>query len=895
MAVVTGTVAAGTAAGGATAGASASTGGATMPAGATITQATAAKRADSIRRLASVFIRSAEMKAVSDSELVDEFAAPIYAGLSAVPVGSTPTNTDVQVSSRPDSPVKDLLGTKGEAKVVADKIPDELKRTGQQMPLTVPVDKPHVMLGERPEIKELVDKYYDAPTIKDQLEAGNDQIVVERNLLEGKVTADGDKRTAMCLIEERVVDRKYLEHGNLTDLISEVRHGNVPTIRQIYLAIIDLTDLATFKVFSPLLARVKLEPATYRLRQLTADFERKSLESTLPRGESDKTLLDRKVEKRSWFKTDHVTEKIDHRDVETSKQLEIAVVNVTNTCTIDLYKDSIDAFMARRAELADIFAESDAIARIENTLPREAIASINKSAMAWVQENVQISTSQYTTVETFNRYWTDLGGFLGKKIEMSDKHVTNTVKSSVSEYLSASDIINLNDIKSYQQAMEKFAPLQKTMSMEFDPKIVETYIAPGEGVTFDEGWITYIPGGSIVNLGVKVDLGSKLTGWDFFWAGVDVASIALAVVTFGASSGVVAGTKTAGVAAGKGVAKVAAKGVVKTTIKQTGRIAVKNVSKIGAKAAAKQTGRVAVKATAKATTKKAVKGTAKAAIKTTAKGTVKPLTVNTAKKASVAGARDVPRKGAKAGVEGGVKQIGKIKISNPGRVGTKAKLPVDVSTPDVTYKNIPRTGKYDGIPGDSLYHPNPKAVPSNPKVNPHGKTNARILKENGMKDGIPFEKGYPDFSPASKATVDIEKMGTIRSVNMGRADSLLAQQVREGKVGSAIERNLQKMGVDLKKATKGDISRMRKEFGLTWHEHQNKHTMQLIQKELHGTVPHKGGISALKEEARLVANGSSGAAAGVVQASSGNLGVMPTLAAAGSVSRGARTAAFQNN
>ena len=882
MAVVTGTAVAGTAAGGATAGASTSTGGAAMSAGATTTQATTAKRADSIRRLASTFIRSAEMKMVGDSELVDEFASPIYAGLSAVPVGSTPTITEGQVSGKPDSSVKDLLGAKGEAKVEADKIPDELKRTGQQMPLTVPVDKPHVMLGERPEIKELVDKYYDAPTIKDQLEAGNDQIVVERNLLEGKVTVDGDKRTAMCLIEERVVDRKYLEHGNLTDLISEIRHGNVPTIRQIYMAIIDLTDLATFKVFRPLLARVKLEPATYRLRQLTADFERKSLESTLPRDKSDKTLLDRKVEERSWFKTDHVTEKIDHRDVETSKQLEIAVVNVTNTCTIDLNKDSIDAFMARRDELADIFAESDAIARIENTLPREAIASINKSAMAWVQENVQTSTSQYTTVETFNRYWTDLGAFLGKKIEMSDKHVTNTVKSSVAEYLSASDIINLNDIKSYQQAMEKFAPLQMTMSMEFDPKIVETYIAPGEGVTFDEGWITYIPGGSIVNLGVKCDLGSKLTGWDFFWAGVDVASIALAAVTLGTSSGVVAGAKTAGIAAAKGVGKAVAKGVAKVAIKQTGRIAVKSASKIGAKAAAKQTGRVAVKATAKSTAK------------TAAKGTAKSTAANAAKNAA-ADTRVITEKGAKAGAEGGVKQTGKIKISNSGKAGTKAKPSVDVSTPDVTYKNIPRTGKYDGIPGDSLYHPDPKAVPSNPKVNPHGKTNAQILKENGMKDGIPFEKGYPNFTQASKATVDIEKMGTIRSVNMGRADSLLAQQAREGKVGSAIEQNLRKMGVDPKNATKGDISRMRKEFGLTWHEHQNKQTMQLIQKELHGTIPHKGGISALKEEAKLAANGSSGAAAGVVQASSGNLGAMPTLAVAGSVSRGARAAISQNN
>jgi len=96
-------------------------------------------------------------------------------------------------------------------------------------------------------------------------------------------------------------------------------------------------------------------------------------------------------------------------------------------------------------------------------------------------------------------------------------------------------------------------------------------------------------------------------------------------------------------------------------------------------------------------------------------------------------------------------------------------------------------------------------------------------------------------------------MSVNRSANMGRADSLLAQQVREGKAGSTIESNLKKMGVDPKNVTKGDVSRMRKEYGLTWHEHQNKQTMQLIQKELHGTIPHKGGISALKQEANIAA------------------------------------------
>ena len=897
MEAITGTVAA----------TSAATSASAASGGVTVSAATAAKQADAIRRLASVFIKSAEMKVIGESEIVDEFASPIYAGLAAVPTGSTPKTQGLtaftaggsmpELVATPTPPIPGmpeikpgdrttggLIVTNGEPLNVENVPTKGSVPTNRPAPMPQTKDSALVLSVEKPEVKELVDRYYDAPTIKDQLEAGNDKIVIERKLLDEKVVVNGDKRTACCIIEERVVDRRYLEHGNLTDLISEVRHGHIPTIRQLYLAIIDLADLATFKVFRPLLARVKVESATYRLRQLSADLERKTLEPTLKRETESQVKLDRKEEHRSWYKTDHVIEKIGHTDVETKKEVEIVAMNVTDLCTVEMNHGAIEGFLTRRSELDSMFGDSNSLVRIENMLPPEAITEINRSAMAWVRENLCSRTSEYTTVETFNRYKVDLDGFLGKKIEMSDKQVTERVQINLTEYLSPSDKISLEHIDTYQQALEKFASVQKTMELKFDPQIVNTYVAPGEGVTFDDGWLTYIPGGSIVNLGVKADLGAKITGMDAFWAAVDVATIALAVITLGTSSSVVAGAKTAGIVAAKGVGKAVAKGVTKATIKQTGRIAVKNASKIGAKAATRQTGRIAAKVTAKPTAKAA------------AKGTVKSTAVNTAKKvATAADARAVTEEVAKTGFEGGVKQTGKIKINNSGTAGSKAKPSVDVSKPDVTYKNIPRTGKYDGVPGDSLYHPDPKAVPSNPKVNPHGKTNAQILRENGMKDGIPFEKGHPNFSAAAKATVNLDKMGTIRSVNMGQADSLLAQQVREGKAGSAIEKNLRKMGVDLKNATKGDVSRMRKEFGLTWHEHQNKHTMQLISKELHGTIPHKGGISALKEEAKLVANVSSGAEAGVVHTSSGNSGVLPTLAAAGSVSKGARVAISQNN
>lgn len=772
MAVVTGTVAT-VAAGSASADATVASVGGTH-----LSAAAAAKQFDAIRELASAFIKSAAMAVVRESEIVDEFAAPIYAGLA--------------MTMSPKSVVAGAAITKIGAS------------------------------GASPEAQTLLTKCYPTPTVEEQLAEGRDQIVVERNLLEEKVVDTGDKPTVRCVIEERVIDRKYLEHGHLTDLISEVRHGNIPTIRQIYLAFIDLMDLATFEVFRPMLQKLELEPARYRLRELSANLERKPLVPTLEREEKSRELIDRKVDERSWYKTDHVTERAKHTDVETKKETEIVTMNVSDKVTTEMSKEDVDKLKAEKRALATnmtIFNENPRAATIR--IPPEKIAQDNRYSMAWMKETVYKRTTEYTTDETFNRYGVDLGGFLGKKIEMSDKKVTEQAQTTYSEYSSPSGEISLSDVNTNQQAMAKFASLQQTRSVKLDPVVVNRYIEPSEGVTFEDGWITYVPLGSIVDLGIKKDLGCKLTGWDWFWAGFDAASIALAVATFGSSTAI----SSAGAAAAR-VGAAVGKGVAKATVKAS------------AKAAAKASAKAAVKASTKALPKAMIKQTGKVAFKNTGEMGLK------AGRSAVGGIRG----GAKVGAKNAV-QTGRVAaIKNPGAAGAKAKPAVDVSKPVTTYKNIPKTGKWDGVPGDSKFHPDPKAVPSNPKVNPGGKTCEQILRENGL-DGVPYVKGHPDFGKATKATVKIDRMVLDRQANFAKADSLLAQQVRNGKATAEIEKCLQKMGVDIKNVSKGDISRMRKQFGLTWHEHQNMKTMQLLPKELHGSLPHSGGISALRQEA----------------------------------------------
>lgn len=790
------------------------------PGGGTISAPTTAKQLEAMRRIASIFIKNAEMTVVGESEIVDEFAPAIYAGIAAAPTGILSTETSKAGLYAPEMVAMPTLSSSemnptDPTMRESDGPNQKTLVSGQPIQTS---NETSVLPVEKNEVKELVNRYYATPTIEDQLKSGCDKVVVERTLRDEKVVVNGGKRTAICLIEEQVVDRKYLEHGHLTDLISEVRHGNIPTIRQVYLAIIDLADLATFKIFRPLLNRVKMEARTYRLRQLSADLEGKVLEPTTEREKEPPVIVDRKTERRPWYKTDHVTEKIIHTDVETKKEVEIVALNITEHCTVEMNHDAIEGLLSRRSESNDMFGDSNSLVRIENMLPPETITEINRSAMVWVRENLCSTTSEYTTVETFNRYKVDLDGFLGKKVEMSDKQITERVQTNITEYLSPSDKISLEHIDTYQQALEKFASVQKTMELKFDPQIVNTYVAPGEGVTFDDGWLTYIPGGSIVNLGVKADLGAKITGMDVFWAGVDVATFALAVVT---SAG-----------------KVAVKPVIHGGVKGAAKVTAKESVKVAAKTTVKQTGRVAIHNTGKVGTKKVAMQTAKTEASTTAKTVV--------------------GKEMRAGAANGIKQSGKLKINHAGTAGAKTRPSVDISHPDVTYKNIPRSdGKWVGQPGNSVFHPDPKSIPANPNTNPYGKTASQILKENYMSDGVKFKNGYPDLSPAAKERVKIANMSADRAKNFAQGDSILAEKLRAGKADQSFVQMLERNGIDPKYVTKGDIARFRGDAGLTWHEHQDMKTMQLLSKELHSMIPHSGGIAKVKQEILAIHPGSS--------------------------------------
>ena len=136
---------------------------------------------------------------------------------------------------------------------------------------------------------------------------------------------------------------------------------------------------------------------------------------------------------------------------------------------------------------------------------------------------------------------------------------------------------------------------------------------------------------------------------------------------------------------------------------------------------------------------------------------------------------------------------------------------------------IPRTGgKWEGEEGNSKWCPDKDTVPGDRNgTNPEHKTWGDILEKYDI-DGIPFKDGEPDFSAVERGTVEIDDFTDDRSSNFDQADQKMAEQ---------------------RGCTPEEVAAWRKEHGYTWHECKDCKTMQKVPTEVHGNVPHSGGVS----------------------------------------------------
>ena len=93
-------------------------------------------------------------------------------------------------------------------------------------------------------------------------------------------------------------------------------------------------------------------------------------------------------------------------------------------------------------------------------------------------------------------------------------------------------------------------------------------------------------------------------------------------------------------------------------------------------------------------------------------------------------------------------------------------------------------------------------------------------------DGIEFKDGFPVFDEISRGTVEIEDFETggsdAKDRNFKRADIAMAEQ---------------------RGCTPQEVKEWRDNNNYTWHECEDKRTMQKVPNEVHANVPHDGGRS----------------------------------------------------
>ncbi|WP_418186551.1 HNH endonuclease [Aliarcobacter lanthieri] len=151
---------------------------------------------------------------------------------------------------------------------------------------------------------------------------------------------------------------------------------------------------------------------------------------------------------------------------------------------------------------------------------------------------------------------------------------------------------------------------------------------------------------------------------------------------------------------------------------------------------------------------------------------------------------------------------------------------------EIIYKNIPQNGGvWSGEPGNSKWIPNKEDIPKQPYGNE--KIWATILEKYGV-DGIEFKESEPDFTPIAESSVEIEDFTTNRDDNFFQADKNLAQKWNQKKRNQKDDWSI------------SNIREYRKEKKLTWHERSDMKNMDLVPQEIHGNIPHSGGISKKK-------------------------------------------------
>lgn len=157
----------------------------------------------------------------------------------------------------------------------------------------------------------------------------------------------------------------------------------------------------------------------------------------------------------------------------------------------------------------------------------------------------------------------------------------------------------------------------------------------------------------------------------------------------------------------------------------------------------------------------------------------------------------------------------------------------DISDNKTEHRCPENNGHWDGERGNSNWFPDRDYTPleksrnpiDSPYSNPDNLTWGELLDKYEI-DSIPFKDGFPDFSEISKGTVEIEDFETGGSVakthNFDKAYEKLASE---------------------RGCSPEDVEKWMDDNNYTWHECEDKKTMQKVPNEIHANIPHDGGRS----------------------------------------------------
>ncbi len=153
-------------------------------------------------------------------------------------------------------------------------------------------------------------------------------------------------------------------------------------------------------------------------------------------------------------------------------------------------------------------------------------------------------------------------------------------------------------------------------------------------------------------------------------------------------------------------------------------------------------------------------------------------------------------------------------------------------------KNIPlKDGRWTGEPGNSMFCPDPSAVPSDKQYsNMHNKTWAQILKENHIQ-GIAFRDGRADFSPVQRGSLTFDWQEALGRDGL----KLLATGERKYLHEAAFSLLARKMNCPV-----AAIKAVKEAQNLVWHEEPDCRTLRLVSREVHDNLRHFGGVAMLK-------------------------------------------------